>query len=130
MGARREEMAKNGILHDYDLKANAEPSAHGQTCVTCGSCPMSFQWSDYSGEGMCRKCGTPYQLKWGSEAQNAEGKYPYLNLNEKWVPIVRRYHEETGLWTYLGTGVDRPGLAEFYRWVDANNAAPSPSARD
>lgn len=27
---------KDGILHDYDLRANDEPTAQQQTCVTCG----------------------------------------------------------------------------------------------
>jgi hypothetical protein len=110
-------MAKAGILHDYDLRANREPSAKGQECVVCGANPMAFQWSDYSGEGMCTGCGTPYQLKWGTEQHQQEGAYPYLNLKEVWVPIVREYHAETGRWTYLGTGFNRPGLNEFAAWV-------------
>jgi hypothetical protein len=114
-------MTKQGILHDYDLMANAEPSANAQTCVVCGASPMTFQWSDYSGEGMCTKCGTPYQLKWGSDEQRAEGKYPYLNLKDEFVPIVREYHQQTGAWTYLGTGFDRPGLREFDAWVKQNH---------
>lgn len=116
---------KEGILHDYDLRANDEPAAHDQECVTCGARPVMYQWSDYSGEGMCSQCGTPYQLKWGSKEQEAEGKYPYLNLKPSWVPVVRRYFQETGRFTYLGTGFNRPGLREFGEWVDANNAEPS-----
>lgn len=113
-------MAKAGILHDYDLMANREQSAQEQECVVCGQSPMSFQWSDYSGEAMCRKCGTPYQLKWGSDEQKEEGDYPYLNLRPSWVPIVREYHGETGAFACLGTmfGGPRPGLKEFYDWVD------------
>lgn len=111
-------MAKAGILHDYDLMANAETSAKGTACVVCGDSPCRYQWSDYSGEAMCCKCGTPYQLKWGSDEQVAEGKYPYLNLNPKFVPIVREYHAETKAFTYLGCGLgDRPGLKKFYEWL-------------
>ena len=117
---------KAGVLHDYDLKANEEPAAKARACVVCGFSPMSFQWSDYHGEAMCRRCGTPYQLKGGSERQEAEGAYPYLNLNEEWVPVVRRYFEETGAWTYLGRmfGGTPPGLRSFVAWVEANDAAP------
>ena|SRR5690606_6493083 len=100
------------------MNRHGEPAARGQSCVTCGADPVAYQWSDYSGEAMCVKCGTPYQLKWGSDEQRAEGAYPYLNLKEEWVPIVREYHAETGRWTYLGTGFDRAGLAEFFKWVD------------
>lgn len=114
-------MTKQGILHDYDLMANHEVSAQAQKCEVCGDCPMTFQWSDYSGEGMCCKCGTPYQLKWGSKEQQAEGKYPYLNLADDFVPIVREYHQQTGKWTYLGTGFERPGLREFIEWCEQHH---------
>lgn len=108
---------KNGIDADYDLMANAEPSAKGNTCVVCEK-PATYQWSDYSGEGMCRHCGTPYQLKWGSEKQEAEGAYPYLNLQERWVPIVREYHRETGAFVCLGMVLgDARGREEFDEWV-------------
>lgn len=114
-------MTKIGILADYDLMANAESSArnHDQPCVGCGVERMTFQWSDYSGEAMCTRCGTPYQIKWGSKEQEAEGKYPYLNLYDDAVPLVREYYAETGQFTYLGTswGGPRPGLREFNAWV-------------
>lgn len=114
---------KHGILHDYDLMANAERSAQEHTCVVCGSSPTRFQWSDYSGEAMCSQCGTPYQLKWGSKEQQAEGAYPYLRLREEWVPIVREYHKETGRFTCLGTmlGGPLPGYEAFYRWVESRH---------
>lgn len=111
-------MAKFGILHDYDLMANEEKSAQAQTCVVCGMSPVSYLWSDFSGEAMCRKCGTPYQLKWGTDKQKEEGKYPYLNLSDQWVPVVREYHETTGKWTCFGTMMGgRPGMPEFIEWV-------------
>ena len=113
---------KHGVLHDYDLMANAEPSARAQRCVTCGADPVCYQWSDYSGEAMCTACGTPYQLKWGSDAQVAEGKYPYLCLKEEIVPIVREYHAETGRFTCLGTMMGPgPGMAEFVEWCKAKH---------
>lgn len=110
-------MAKCGILHDYDLAANCEPSAQQQTCVTCGAAPITYQWSDYSGEAMCTKCGTPYQLKWGSDEQRADGKYPYLLLREEFVHVLREYHTETGRFVCLGTMLGpKPGYAEFVEW--------------
>jgi hypothetical protein len=79
---------------------------------------MEFQWSDYSGEAMCRRCGVPYQLKWGSKKRREEGAYPYLNLQERWVPIVREYFKETGRFTCLGMmfGGSKPGLSAFDTW--------------
>ena len=79
---------------------------------------MTFQWSDYSGEGMCTRCGTPYQLKWGSEKQMSEAEYPYLSLAEDWVPIVRAYYSETGCFVYLGQALGhKPGMKEFIGWL-------------
>lgn len=111
-------MPKGGILHDYDLMANAEPSAADQTCVVCGDSPMFFQWSDYSGEGMCQQCGCPYQLKWGSDKQREEGNYPYLRIREDVLPILREYWNETHKFTCFGIMLgDKPGLAEFNEWA-------------
>lgn len=124
-------MPKNGILSDYDLQANAEPAAKKPSvCVGCGTSPVRYQWSDYSGEGMCTRCGVPYQLKWGSDEQVQEGAYPYLNLKDEWVPVVRRYFTETQRFTYLGRmlGGSPPGLREFDEWVETNNAAPEASS--
>ena len=118
---------KQGVFADYDSHANHEPAAQqGNECVTCGAKPACYIWSDYSGEGMCNQCGTPYQLKWGSDEQKAEGKYPYLNLRETWVPVVRRYYAETQAFTYLGTMFvgSPPGQAEFFAWVKERDAAP------
>ncbi len=113
-------MAKHGILHDYDLWANREVSAQENVCVVCGADPVRYQWSDYSGEAMCTECGTPYQLKWGSEEQKAEGAYPYLSLKDEWVPVVKRYYEETREFAGLGMMLGRPppGYQEFSLWVD------------
>jgi len=111
-------MPKQGILHDYDLLANQEESAQGQTCIVCGANPVRYQWSDYSGEGMCTQCGTPYQLKWGSDEQKEGNAYPYLDIKEEWVPIIQAYWNETKKWTYFGTSMSgNPGLDEFHEWA-------------
>jgi hypothetical protein len=115
-------VAKAGILHDYDLYANLESAAQkGTICAVCGTSPMRYQWSDYSGEGMCTVCGCPYQLKWGSDEMKKEGAYPYMNLDEKWLPIIKEYWEETRRWTYFGRGFERPGMVEFATWVTAKH---------
>lgn len=103
--------------------ANAEPAAEKlSACLVCGSSPVVYQWSDYSGQAMCRSCGTPYQLKWGTPAQVAEGKYPYLGLRDEFVPIVREYHAETGRFTCLGMMLGPcPGMAEFVEWCKVHH---------
>ena len=112
---------KNGILHDYDLMANAEPSAQGQACLICGKSPVVYQWSDLSGEAMCNKCGAAYQLKWGSKKQELERNYPYFNLKKEIVEPLRTYHEETGRFTCLGWMLgEKPGLRQFADWLKKN----------
>lgn len=115
--------AKAGILHDYDLLANAEPAAQQEKrCVGCDN-RLAYQWSDYSGEAMCVRCGCPYRLKWGGEQRERDGAYPYLNLRDELVEPLRAYYAETQRFTYLGFGLGhRPGLEEFCRWLRANRA--------
>jgi len=113
--------AKYGILHDYDLMANREPSANKVTCAICGKSPVTFQWSDFSGEAMCSRCGCPYQLKWGSDAQEKEGKYPYLNLSENFLPIAQEYWNKYNKFVCYGRMLDaRPGWKEMLNWLKEN----------
>lgn len=115
-------MPKYGIYHDYDLHANLEKTAQEQTCAICDTQFMRFQWSDYSGEGMCTRCGCPYQLKWGTNEQKAEGNYPYMTLRDDVVPIAREYWRETGNFVYYGTSMGRkPGMREFVQWCKKNH---------
>jgi len=111
-------MAKAGILHDYDLMANREESAKSQKCAICGTEPMSFQWSDYSGEAMCCNCGCPYQLKWGSDEQVKENKYPYLNLNDEFLAVAQEYWKEKGKFTCYGWMLGAaPGMDACIAWL-------------
>lgn len=117
-------MPKAGILHDYDLMANAEPSAQKDdtVCPICDDAPPRFQWSDYSGQAMCMTCGCIFQLKWGTDEQIKEGKYPYMSLLPEWVPIVREYWNETKKWSCFGTMIGpRPGMDAFWAWVEKNH---------
>lgn len=114
-------MAKQGILNDYDLQANQENSARNQTCHICGTENMAFQWSDCSGEAMCTKCGCPYQLKWGDEMQEKEGKYPYLNLKAGFIPIAKEYWDKTHKFVCYGYMLwHQPGLNELVDWAKEN----------
>lgn len=111
-------MPKAGILHDYDLHANLEESSKNQNCAICGAYPMSFQWSDYSGEAMCTKCGCPYQLTWGSDEQKAEGKYPYLKLNKGFVVAAKEYWDKKQSFVCYGLMIgNRPGMSDLVHWL-------------
>ena len=115
-------MVKMGILHDYDMMANQEDSAQSQTCVVCDSYPMYFQWSDYSGEAMCQQCGCPYQLKWGSDEQKKEDKYPYLNLKKEFIPVARKYWNEKKKFVCYGTMLGpKPGMDDLVAWLKENH---------
>ena len=112
-------MTKQGILHDYDLMANMEQSATAQKCRICGRFPMSFQWSDYSGEAMCTQCGSPYQLKWGSDEQIEEGDYPYLNLRSEFIAPIKAYWDKTNQFVCYGRMMgSKPGRVEFSEWME------------
>ena len=115
-------MPKLGILHDYDLWANKEDSAQGNRCAICGASPMSFQWSDYSGEAMCTQCGCPYQLKWGSDRQRSEDNYPYLNLNDAFVPAAKEYWQEKKAFVCYGAMMGpTPGMPDLLDWLKENH---------
>lgn len=111
-------MAKTGILHDYDLMANREKSAHGVTCAVCDTPNTAFQWSDLNGEGMCCKCGCPYQLMNGSDEMKAEGKYPYLSMLDTFVPVAREYWKEKQTFVHYGQSFSRnDGMRDLVEWL-------------
>jgi protein-arginine kinase activator protein McsA len=111
-------MAKAGLIHDYDLMANREQSAQGVTCAICDTPNTSFQWSDYNGEGMCTVCGCTYQLINGSDKMKAEGKYPYMTLNDKYLPVLREFWQQTRTWVHYGSSFQRhDGKAELNDWI-------------
>jgi hypothetical protein len=84
----------------YGHLANA--AGHEQkACVICDTNPARYGWTDYSGEGYCLRCGTPYQLKWGT-LKDGES-YPRLNVSPTAVPMLRRYFAETNQSNGAGT---------------------------
>lgn len=112
---------KQGILHDYDLMANAEPTAKGNKCLVCDSEPVTYQWADYSGQAMCTVCGCAYQLKWGSDEQVKEGKYPYLSLKPEFISTAIRYWNETHKFCCYGVMLgDAPGYNDLIEWLKKN----------
>lgn len=112
-------MPKLGVRADYDLRANDEPTAKNNTCELCGASPAQYQWTDLYGEAMCVRCGCPYQLKGGTEAQEEEGNYPYLNLSDSFLPVAREYWQKTKKFVCYGHVIvgHRQGVAEFVSWL-------------
>lgn len=94
-------------------------------CKVCDDPAPRFSWTDYHGEGYCLQCGTAYQLMRGGLPEGTE--YPYCNINDEWIPILRKYWVEThmsnGSGTFMGFG-DYPdqgrGRQRFNEWRDAH----------
>lgn len=110
-------MVKHGVKFDYDLLANEEIK-NNPICEICGN-PLRCRWTDLSGQGVCLTCGCAYQLKWGTEEQEKEGKYPYLGIKNKFIPILKQYWEEERKFVFTGTSISEDtGLREFYEWLE------------
>lgn len=110
----------------YGHLANAEPFER-RACLVCDTPDPSYSWTDYSGEGTCNTCGTPYQLKWG-ELRDGES-YPRLNVKPEALPMLRRYYVETKALNGHGTFMllrDYPEHAEgrrlFLEWWDVHKS--------
>jgi hypothetical protein len=108
------------------------------TCEVCGLSPASFNWSDYHGEGMCNQCGTPYLLiryeGEGADKKRVEGP-PTISIKPEWLPVLKRYWEETKAYMGLGTILierDYPecvrGRKAFHAWCDAHPELLPPKA--
>lgn len=111
-------MAKEGLVFDYDLKANEHVGKN--LCAVCGE-SLQCRWTDLNGEGVCLTCGVPYQLVNGTDEQIAGGKYPYCNVNPEWLPIVKRHWEETHLFVFLGTSFSEiTNQSKFCSWAKKN----------
>ena len=115
------------MSQEYGLMANGAGHDRQRPCLVCDKAEPVFSWTDYSGEGYCLQCGTPYQLKWG-ELKDGE-TYPRCNIQAKWIPVLRRYWAETrhsnGAGTFL-IGRDYPDQLEgrrlFNEWMEAHEA--------
>lgn len=89
-------------MQKYGLQANLAEGARKEfTCLVCGTKNPTYSWTDFSGEGYCTACGTPYQLKWG-ELREGES-YPRINIKKEAIPLLREFWNETHLLNPLGS---------------------------
>lgn len=113
------------MAQKYGGMANTEEFDRTRACLVCDDPRPRFSWTDYSGEGYCLSCGTPYQLKWGTLEDGQT--YPRINIDAEWVPILRRFWDEThapnGAGTFMGFD-DYPdqldGRRRFNAWCRAH----------
>lgn len=91
-------------------------------CDICKTEPISFRWTDTHGFGACIRCGCPYKLYHyeGPEGQQHRvEKSPELLLLPEWVPITRRYWEEThrncdpGAYNFPGSSYEVASREDF-----------------
>jgi len=76
---------------------------------------------------MCVRCGTPYQLLQYKKQNGGDQPLdapPRLNVKESWIPVLKRYWEETETFTGLAviiTARDYPecveGMRKFHEWL-------------
>ncbi|KKM77485.1 hypothetical protein LCGC14_1369580 [marine sediment metagenome] len=89
-------------MQKHGLDASQQ-TRNGFTCQICSESSAGMNWSDQHGEGMCNRCGTPYQLIFYDENENRVEKPPRINIEENWLPVLKQYWEETQQYTGLGT---------------------------
>lgn len=96
-------------------------------CQTCGG--TFFEWTDSHGEVSCRQCGTPYQLLVYDESKKRIPDAPFeINMMDNYVPLLRRYWNETRKHMGLGSYWDEkyPDNKEaFYQWLGTQPDAPA-----
>lgn len=96
------------------------PFASPSKCEVCDLEPFKGRFTDTHGEVRCDRCGAAYYTR-------RDDGGPYCTMHDDWIPVARRYWEETRQKLPCGNYlVNVPGdLAEqsekFFAWVDENN---------
>src|SRR5579864_6619816 len=122
------------MAQKYGGLANAANFDRERACLVCDDPHPTYSWTDYSGEGYCVRCGTPYQLQWG-ELKEGE-TYPRVNADAAWIPLLRRFWTEKQITNGCGTFMiarDYPDQIEGHRifneWCEAHkDELPKPPA--
>ena len=64
------------------------------TCQICDKENPSFAWTYTYGVAQCLQCGAPYRLYHYVDNKRVD-KEPTLEINPKYIPLLRRYYKET-----------------------------------
>lgn len=110
------------MAQKYGFMANGTDAARKEfKCLICDTKNPTYSWTDYHGEGCCTKCGTAYQLMAGKLSDGET--YPRINVDSKWIPVLRIFYEETKSLNGSGTFMvwhDYPdqleGANKFSKW--------------
>lgn len=108
-------------------------------CVICDTEKTGFQWSDTHGVGVCYQCGMPYTLYHyegeGDDSKRVD-KEPTPAIREDWIPVGRRYWEETHRRVFPASydmgflsgrdrsysGATQDDCRSFNEWLDAHQS--------
>ena len=93
-------------------------------CLICAKQNTKVVYeSTNAGEAYCSQCGCPYQMTGGSREQRAEGRHPYCNLRNDFIPIARQFWRETRQFVLYAAASEfqkKEGRAELAAWLKKN----------
>lgn len=96
-------------------------------CTICAKMDPGFSWTDTHGVAQCCSCGVPYRLFHYDENHQRIEKPPELQVDDKFVPLIKQYWDETK--SRIPSQHSFPGGYEltnaeerkqFYEWLDAH----------
>jgi len=107
-----------------------------QTICACCDKHLEFRWADTHGVGVCCTCALPYQIMgYNEKKENTPA------IKAEWLPLHRRYYQETGGKVspgsfdmgFLGgrsttySGATQKDVDKWTEWMDAHEAEwPNP----
>ena len=102
-------------------------------CAICES-TLRFKWSDTHGVAVCTTCGLPYRL-YHYENDERVDKPPSIAVTDEWMPIGRKYWQETRRRTFPAaydfmngrrgrtySGASDDEIDKWNSWCDAHKA--------
>lgn len=92
-------------------------------CLVCDN-NLLLEWTDYHGEGVCIRCGTPYQVYFYGEEESdgrIQDTLPMFTLRADLYDAMRDYWQtkerNMGLGMYLGRHPYDDYYGDFIKWL-------------
>jgi len=95
----------------------AETTSKATTCPVCDTTDPGWSWTDTHGIAQCCGCGLPFKLFHYDEKNVRVDLPPECIVTEAWLPLLRRFREETGC--IIPGGCSFPGGQELATEADA-----------
>jgi hypothetical protein len=109
----------------------------GEAIMNCEICnsELAVRWSDTHGVGACITCGLPYTVLHYQDDKPID-KAPEIAIKPEWIPIGKRYWEETKRRVFPGaydmgilggrestySGATREDMQNWEEWLEAHEA--------